>query len=323
MSNRMRRPRAAGFTLIELLVVIAIIGVLAALILPAVQAAREAGRRTQCINNLKQLGLAAQEYHDANGSLPSGWFCDSVNDPNCVQYQSSPYMWNGVIGLFRHLDNTNLVNDINLSFGPQMVNPNSGGTGAVSYIPHPVNSTAVRSTMDFMVCPSNRTARAAVTPSNTPTGNTPNPINNRMAPWDYRGNLAAGVNTNCDPSTQPNGVIDCIFWNNGTSFMNSEVNLADITDGLSNTFLFGETLTGSWADATSCCMRTDGSRTINKLIPVVGNLTNYYWASKHNGVINFAACDGSVRTISIGIGKPVLQKLMTRNGGETISSDLK
>src|SRR4051812_18665865 len=81
------RRHPTGFTLIELLVVIAIIGVLVALILPAVQAARESANRAKCINNLKQLGLAAQEYHDAFSSFPSGWFCDQTNDPLCLPYQ--------------------------------------------------------------------------------------------------------------------------------------------------------------------------------------------------------------------------------------------
>src|SRR4051794_34649629 len=169
----MRRCRGAarsrtGFTLIELLVVIAIIGVLVALIMPAVQSAREAANRAKCQNNLKQLGLAAQEYHDSFNSLPGGWYCAEAQwdsgtagpntsnggDPNCVPWKPQPYMWNGLTtGLLLKLEAGNLYNEINFNL-PVYIN-------ATTVFPD--NRTAVRRTLESYVCPSNRKANTVTT----------------------------------------------------------------------------------------------------------------------------------------------------------------
>lgn len=303
----------SGFTLIELLVVIAIIGVLVALLLPAVQSAREAANRAQCQNNLKQLGLAAQEYHDSFGSFPAGWYCrPPVYDENntlisgdvegCATpgtaYQ--PYMWSGMVGLFNKIEQGNLFNELNFDYAPNS----------------PVNSTAVRRTMTVFVCPSNRRPETT-----TQAGSI-----QRMGPSDYRGNMAAGMvmpdaDGNC-PTQDPTNPF-CLIFDNGVTYQNSRVGIADITDGTTNTCLIGETIapTGTWAPATNCCVRTNADRTINR--PIVSGGKNYYtyWSSKHPGQVNFVNCDGSIRVISATIAKDVLQKLMTRNGGEVVSAD--
>src|SRR6187200_1821037 len=102
-----------GFTLIELLVVIAIIAVLIALLLPAVQAAREAARRAQCVNNLKQIGIAMHNYHDATGALPFGHGPFGWND------------WNAQTFLLPFLEQTPVYNAINLFNGISGAAPNN------------------------------------------------------------------------------------------------------------------------------------------------------------------------------------------------------
>jgi prepilin-type N-terminal cleavage/methylation domain-containing protein/prepilin-type processing-associated H-X9-DG protein len=295
-----RRP---GFTLIELLVVIAIIGVLVALIMPAVQGARESARRTQCQNNLKQQALAATQYHDAFNSFPSGWYCNSQLDINCLPQQAAPYMWSGMGSLLQRLEQGNLYNELNM-----LVPTND-----------PQNVTSVRRTLDVWVCPSNRKAQQVTsTGSGTPTtGSVGTPVTQKMGPSDYRANMAAGQILNCTDSNP----INCFYYDNGLMYMNSEVSMADISDGTTFTMLFGESLTGTWPEATSCCVRTTLDRTLNRPIKINGVLYYTYWSSKHPGLVNFAKCDGSVAPVRNEINKQVLIKLMTRAGGETISAE--
>jgi prepilin-type N-terminal cleavage/methylation domain-containing protein/prepilin-type processing-associated H-X9-DG protein len=301
-THRNHQPRS-GFTLIELLVVIAIIGVLVALIMPAVQQAREAANRTQCLNNLKQFGLAAQTYHDAFTSFPSGWYClETSPDPTtpvCSPMGPTNQMWSGLTGLFLKMELDTNWNELNFNFPVNDIN----------------NTTAVRRTIAGWVCPSNRRAQAV---NNTTGTGTTTPTVQRFGPSDYRGNMAAGYILGCSsPATTP----ACGIYDNGLTFMNSTISLADVTDGSSNTVLMGETLTGTWAQGTDCCVRTTIDRTINKPIQINGVNYYTYWMSKHPGMANFAMCDGSTRSIQQTINKNVLVKLMTRNGGEAISAD--
>jgi prepilin-type N-terminal cleavage/methylation domain-containing protein/prepilin-type processing-associated H-X9-DG protein len=312
-----RSGRRPAFTLIELLVVIAIIGVLVALIMPAVQSAREAANRTKCQNNLRQLVIAAQEYHDTFSSFPSGWYCMApvydqnntllVGDANCIPtVPPQVYMWNGMTSLFIKLEQNNLWNEINFNL----------------YANDPSNSTSIRRTLDVFVCPSNRRATTVSTSTGLST-------NAQLGPSDYRANMAAGytttTNTNC-PDLTPGAAdlnVYCLMNDNGIMYQNSTVNMADITDGTGTTIMFGEAIypVGVWSQGQSCCVRTTVQRTINR--PVISNGTPYwiYWASKHPGQVNFAYCDGTVRPVPATINKVVLNKLMTRNGGETISAD--
>ncbi len=315
MSNYSDRSRSrAAFTLIELLVVIAIIAVLIALIMPAVQAARESANRAKCQNNLKQLALAAQEYHDIYNSFPAGWYCATptydangnltsgdINGCATISTQYQSYMWNGMVGLFVKMEQNNLFAEINFNLAPTM----------------PDNATAIRRTIEGLVCPSNRRPVTVAAGGSSVA---------QIGPSDYRGNMSAGMlvpgsNTGCQTLDPTNPF--CLVYDNGLTYQNSQVSMADVTDGSSTTVIYGENiaLTGVWSLATSCCVRTNIDRTINK--PILFNGLNYYtyWMSKHPNQVNFSFCDGHVQAVTQQINKLVLNKIMTRNGNETVSSD--
>lgn len=133
--------RRKAFTLIEVLVVIAIIAILIALLLPAVQQAREAARRTQCRNNLKQLGLALHNYHDIYGRFPPGSGGTSVGAPRATRHiweNSNQHMLSGVVFLLPQLDKTNLWHQIKAASGQLGVAGGQGGNPFWSpNFPHP------------------------------------------------------------------------------------------------------------------------------------------------------------------------------------------
>jgi len=160
-----------GFTLIELLVVIAIIAILIALLLPAVQQAREAARRTQCKNNLKQLALAMHNYHDVYDQFPcAGATTEDVGG----RYNQAWLTWSGLAMLLPYIEQSNVYNQINFDY---RWDNNNGGT---------VNNTMARTRIAAFVCPSDPGAEASYTANMSPTsyGFSAGPASN----WSMRAN---------------------------------------------------------------------------------------------------------------------------------------
>jgi prepilin-type N-terminal cleavage/methylation domain-containing protein/prepilin-type processing-associated H-X9-DG protein len=216
----MKSRERQGFTLIELLVVIAIIAVLIALLLPAVQSAREAARRAQCTNNMKQLGLALHNYHSSSDSFPGIYGARNFSNP--AEIRGTWGAWSAQSLLLGYLEQVPILNACNFALANR---DNAAGQAQ--------NQTAISRRIAAFLCPSSQ-------PPFGQDGGFLRPGNS------YFASVGASLAFNADPynnmpsSSWPNG----LFMINGPS-----IGIRDVTDGTSNTIAFGEWRIGDFDES--------------------------------------------------------------------------
>jgi prepilin-type N-terminal cleavage/methylation domain-containing protein/prepilin-type processing-associated H-X9-DG protein len=317
------RTRVArrGFTLIELLIVIAIIGTLIALLLPAVQAAREAARRAQCSNNLKQMGIALHNYHDANGVFPA-----SMNSWSASQ---TAY-FTAFTAILPQLEQQPLFAGYNLDLNNT----------------DPANTTATATRVSVYLCPSMTLPRPKPDPA----------YNDFAAPASYAmstGSRYAWAWSNTTAYGRPDGVL---VPNEETSGPGAPirrvgpVGLKDITDGTGQTYMVGEQDyavknyqfsppdpragqprggNGVWCDGYPASGSFSafgpfngheyfgpGSRPDYREASAIAS-----FRSQHPGGASFLYADGSARFLKQGVDRAVYRALSTRAGGEVLDAD--
>ena len=296
MRSHHRSPR--GFTLIELLVVIAIIAILIALLLPAVQQAREAARRTQCKNHLKQIGLALHNYHDTFNMFPIGHQHRATNVSAGANGGGGPgWAWSAY--LLPYIDGAPLYNQFDFSTSIVDVIPwNAGGGGA-----GPVrNKPLMASLQPWALCPS------SVAPNTSNTGAAADPFRIDVhAVTSYKASAGSFDNN-------PNGVpSQNQQQRNGMFYRDSRIKIRDITDGTSSTVAIGEVnwnLAGNGRlygaiDPANGVASGNGPRLMCialwgiNLPPTAPNgEKNESYSSEHEGGAHFLFADGHVHFIS-------------------------
>lgn len=302
---RIEKARSA-FTLVELLVVIAIIGILVALLLPAVQAAREAARRMSCTNNLKQIGLALHMYHDVHGKLPAGWqgYDPDTGDP--FWFGLPGWAWSAKILPF--LEQAN-VQDNFVEFELPITDP----------------THAAARTLELPVfrCPSDTGGPAFFLEGGAPSAGPDVSFPIEMATGNYIGVFGTrDFHFVCNPgSSEFNGCIG-----NGTFYLNRQNRFADIRDGLSNTLIAGER-SSKLAPSTWIGVVPGGQHGVARVAGVGTYPPNsedtpahyfHNFSSFHPSGTNSLAGDGSVKMISETIDLDTYGALCTRQGGEPL-----
>jgi prepilin-type N-terminal cleavage/methylation domain-containing protein len=289
-----------GFTLIELLVVIAIIAILIALLVPAVQKVREAAARTQCTNNLKQITLAAHNYHDTYKKLPPGIVGHPTDSTKNQGFTFAAPCFGALAFLLPYIEQQNLYNTLN-PIPQQYMNLGTSAAwwGNGSYF------TAAQAVIPIYLCPSDTPTNSAVgtyvimycdaNTLNFSGGFFPNPTGNLFGRSNYAPNAGAiGA-----PSVNFYGT-----WF-GPFTDRSQTTMQTVSDGTSNTIYFGETLGGegppqprnhslSWMGA--------GAFATAWGVPPTNQAQWYQFSSQHTSVVLFGFGDGTVRPIRQGVG---------------------
>ncbi|QDV76038.1 DUF1559 domain-containing protein [Botrimarina mediterranea] len=294
--------RRTAFTLVELLVVIAIIGVLVALLLPAVQAAREAARRTQCNSQLKQIGLAIQSYHDANGQFPTG------------RTSTDEFGVSWAYAILPQIEEQSLYD----AFDPSQP------------VHSEANATAMRTPIAVYACPSRGPATADRDFDNNEQGAGANGEPRGVAVrGDYAANAGLEEDTGMEDSDYLEGEVDFrsghVDWSlSGPIFSNSKIESRNVTDGMSKTLAVGEKFIpqteGDWDDkfihaaqGDTCFLASDNITTIMRgTEDGLGDSSDrieqgrrnqaaqLFGASNHPGIVMFAFLDGHTEAISTG-----------------------